>query len=412
MKRKVIFILADAFRYDYIYKFNLRFFKIMIEKKKYFYVKKVIPSTGFCEIVEYITGKEALEHRMFTQITVRDGWYLLKLSNFLKFLDRAYYNNPLRKIPKIRGIYKSLIDSVINEILRKFISSDVINVRYNIPISFLPFLKAVESKYEYDSFEFGGDSNLFVWMRKKKVSYDIDDFIKHNRVKGTDEDRLNRLEEKIRKKILKDFTLLYIGYGELAHFYGTNHPFVRKKIEEFCERVKKIFNLLKQNYKDFVLIIMGDHGMIDVYKYVNVINVFKKVLREVNKELLLFVDYIYFIDSTLFRVWFRDKKMVKPVQEKLFYYLKGVIEMDNELLSYLGKFRPNYGDIILLLKPGHMFFPDFFNIKPNKGMHGYWNKYPEQFGMLIAIGTGLQKFSLVEKMKLSEVKNFIQTLWE
>jgi len=230
--RKVIFILADAFRYDYINKLDMRFLKKKVDKKeRCFYVKKIVPSTGFCEIIEYVTGKETLEHGMFTQITIKEDWYSMDSSTrLLQLVNRVYYQNPFRKIPKIRGIYRILFDSVIDKILlKKNISPEMINVRYNIPLHFLPFLEPTESKYEYDSFDFGGRDNLFVWMREKNISYDIDDFVKHNKVKGTDEDRLNRLKEKIRKRKLKDFTLLYIGYGELAHFYGTESEFFKKK---------------------------------------------------------------------------------------------------------------------------------------------------------------------------------------
>ena len=90
--KKVVCILSDALRYDYINKYNLTFFKERINQKKCFYAEKIIPATGYCEIVEFITGKETQVHNMFTQITAKQDWYN-KISN--KFLNglNVIYNN-------------------------------------------------------------------------------------------------------------------------------------------------------------------------------------------------------------------------------------------------------------------------------------------------------------------------------
>ena len=55
--------------------------------------------------------------------------------------------------------------------------------------------------------------------------YDIQDYVYHNKVKGSDIDRLNRLLNKIKTKKLRDFTLIYVGYGEIAHIVGKDDLF-------------------------------------------------------------------------------------------------------------------------------------------------------------------------------------------
>ena len=87
----------------------------------------------------------------------------------------------------------------------------------------------VSHYYEYDSYEFGGEENLFVQLKAMGVEYDIEDFVKHNKVKGSDKERLIRLQEKVKKEKLKDFTLLYIGYGEIAHFTGKEAVYFKIK---------------------------------------------------------------------------------------------------------------------------------------------------------------------------------------
>ncbi len=56
--KKVICILSDALRFDYIEKQDMKFLKEITGKGDCFYVEKIISGLGFCEIVEYVTGKD------------------------------------------------------------------------------------------------------------------------------------------------------------------------------------------------------------------------------------------------------------------------------------------------------------------------------------------------------------------
>jgi predicted AlkP superfamily pyrophosphatase or phosphodiesterase len=401
---KVICILSDALRYDYIEKHDMKFLKEMVNENNCFYVKRILPSTGFCEIIEYVTGKEAENHGMLTQITSKKDWYNVRPNKLLNILTQSNEIIPLNRIPRINRVYSNIVDNILG----KYISADMVNVRYNIPFNLLPFLEPTESKYEYDNHDFGGDDNIFIWMKKNGISYDIDDFVKHNKIEGSDKDRLNRLKNKILQNTLKDFTLLYIGYGEYAHFLGTDSERFGTLLRDYSKQLMEIYNLLNDNYDEFQLMILGDHGMIDVNNGINIKHIVHDVMKKMNLKYL--DDYIYFIDSTLFRMWVKNENLIDDIEHELINKLGGCIEEDAETFNYFNKFKPDYGNIILLLKPGYMFFPDFFNTKINKGMHGYLNKYPEQSGTLIGFGRNV-KGGYKESMNLSEVKRYIQTLW-
>lgn len=383
----------------------MKFLNEVIKKGDCFYVEKVIPSTGYCEIIEYITGKETEEHRMFTQITAKADWYQIDTNPFLTFLNFIDTLFPFKKLPKIKIAYSLILDKFLSY---SNLPEEVINVRYNIPLNLLPRLQPIESKYEYDSLDFGGEENLFVWMKEHNISYDIDDFVNHNKVKGTDKERLDRLENKIVNKGLKEFTLIYIGYGELAHFWGTCSERFGEVLRSYSERIRDLNNLFCGTYDNSQFIILGDHGMVDVVSCLNIRSIINNILGERNLKYLK--DYIYFIDSALIRVWLREKGLVQLIEEKLVQSLTDNIEYDQELRNYLDKFKPKFGDIILLLRAGYTFFPDFFNVLKNKGMHGYLNRYKEQAGTMISFGTDVKPV-FKESIKLSEVKSYIQDLW-
>ena len=203
---------------------------------------------------------------------------------------------------------------------------------------------------------------------------------------------------------LQDFTLLYIGKGEIAHITGTNNPYFHKVMKEYDTKLNRIYNLLKENYKDeFAFIILGDHGMVDVDTYIDV----KPILNMISKmKIRLGYDYVYFIDSTCFRLWIRDgtkvEKIDRAIKECLDPYLD--YSIDNTIID------TKYGDLIYFVKPGIMFYPDFFNNSRKRGMHGYQNKINEQMGMCIAIGK--VKKGIKDCEELTSIKNLVKEIME
>jgi hypothetical protein len=406
--KKVVFILSDALCGEYIEEFNLEFIKNTKSSK----IEKIYPSTGYCEIVEYVTGMDSEEHQMLTQVNAVQDWYKNKIPWKVKFID-VIFNGKFWKIPKIKGFHKIYIYDLLSRYLENFYKKSLINVRYGIPIQFLSFFEPIESQYDYDSYLFGGDKNLFQQLIEKKVSYDISDFVEHNKIKGSDNSRLENLKNKIQNKKLKDFTLLYIGFGEIAHVLGSKDEKFKKTMQAYDKKLQDIYSTLKDKYLDFDLIILGDHGMIDVTHHVDILKTFKEVIKDYDQNLKLFKDYIYFIDSTMFRVWFKDSKHSVCFEKKLKNNIdiSKYIENSKKTDSYLNKFKPKFGEIILLLKPGNIFYPDFYNNKANKGMHGYLNNYERQQGVMIHFSSGSVKAN-VKEAKLSEMKNYVLDIYE
>ena len=196
MNKKVVFILSDAFRYDYVFKHNLSFLKEKVISNQVHLIKNIHPSTGFCEIVEYVTGQSSLEHGLLSQITASSQWFEKKSPLYIRFLGFVFRFSFFKRIRKIRGVFQ-----LVMEYLLSFSSlpKEILRVRYNIPPHFLPYLVPTESKYDYDSPDFFGSKNLFCWMKSKNIQYDLDGFVKYNKVVGTDQDRINQLLQKNRQ---------------------------------------------------------------------------------------------------------------------------------------------------------------------------------------------------------------------
>ena len=407
--KKVICILSDAHCYDYSKKFDLEFLKSIDSKN---IVKKVIPSTGYCEIVEYVTGQNSIEHNMLTQVNAIEDWYKIKPSFFYKVIT-CIFDNKLWKLPKFKGFHNKYLYRIISYILKFYLNDTLINVRYNIPLRKLPFLKAIESIYDYDSIDFGGNNNLFRKLLELNCDYDIQDYVYHNKVKGSDIDRLNRLLNKIKTKKLRDFTLIYVGYGEIAHIVGKEDDLFRTKFVQYDKLLQEIYHAISQNYKDYDLLILGDHGMINVHNYVDAKKIISDTFNNLLPELKIYEDYFYFIDSTMIRIWLKNKQNIKLLKSIFLENLGNYIESDTSTFEYLDNFTPEYGDLIFLLKPHTVYYPDYYNISKVKGMHGYLNHYNDQHGVMFHLSSDENlNLKAIKSLELSELNSYIYNLFK
>ena len=396
--KPVIFILADAFRYDYIEKHSLKYIESIIKESETEVSEKLYPSTGYCEIIEYFTGQESHEHGMFSQITAVDNWKEKKTPILFDFLEP--FDHFFSGIRKVRFVW----NKITQKILPLFVDKNTANIKYRVPLSILNRFVPTESLFEYDSYEFGGEKNVFVNMKSNNISYDLDDFVKHNKISGLDCDRFSRLNEKIDNNQLSDFTMIYISAPEYAHFHGVDGVETRNKLQEFDISVGELQHKLKAKYNnDYDLFIVGDHGMLDVLDSINIQEVINNISKKYSYK--LGTDYLYFIDSTVCRLWYSSDEIKCTFEEFILEELGGNLELSSDVICYLEQFKPKYGDSIFLVKANKVYFPDFFNGIPNKGMHGYLNHYEGQQGCVIWNGTHSRK--LPPKIKLSEVKDLI-----
>ena len=103
-------------------------------------------------------------------------------------------------------------------------------------------------------------------------------------------------------------------------------------------------------------------------------------------------DFIYFLDSTMVRIWFLKK--VEPnvkldiVNNDLFL-THGFFPNKDFLKENNIPIDEKFGDILWIARPGVLVHPDFFNNSPNKGMHGYDPNDEHSKGLFISNGPNI-----------------------
>ena len=348
MKKKLLIILLDAFRYDYF-----------SEKLTPFMYKL---SNGKSGKIESVLGySEAVKQSLIT------GTYPSKNGLWAEFiLKSTFHSNWIRSLPLDHFPHS------INVGIRYFISTIFKVELRNIPIPLLEYFDHPTRDAQIPT--------LFDIFSEKEIRF--------SEIDGPKGKKLINIIEEI-KHSSPDVVFVKIPDLDLiGHIYGTHSRQVYKSVSRLDELVGKIVFFFKDIWKDlFEIIIMSDHGMVKVRNYINL-----------NKHIKGYVDekkeFVAFYDATIARFWFKKESARNKVIEILNRLQIGRVLNKNELKKYGVFFSDNrYGELIFLLNPGNVIFPNFYSVLPfpPRGMHGYDPEFTDMFGIVLFPNHVLEK---------------------
>ena len=168
--------------------------------------------------------------------------------------------------------------------------------------------------------------------------------------------QLSKMDVSVERHFAKKDWIEFIYFGELddmGHKYGPNSDEIKEAVRDIDERMKGL---------DFDLI-FSDHGMV-----------------EVSKTLEVPITDDCFLDSDMARYW-GDEEELNAIGEKLSFE-------DGEILNWPDK---RFGDLIFLAKTGRLIYPNFFNDRIVRGMHGYDGKDKEMKAFYVLNEKGERK---------------------
>ena len=379
---KVLFILVDALRSSYVNNEDMPFLFNLSQKN--LTVKKIVPSPGFCERSEIFTGLDIYDTGNFSAIG-----FMPENSNY------KYIKNEI----SIAKFFSKLNKEYVRKIFNRY--------REHCHILPRPYLIPYESLMNFALTEDGQikfieHDDIFQQLTDSKKTYTLDGFTSLSAVKPMPKNIVSFAENNIKKKI--DFIPIYIGEIDMyGHKYGNNQSNMQPFLRDVDNKLKQLHEIAHNN--DYVFSVLGDHGMVPVYKKIDIQHSIKKL------DLKLSRDYEVFYDSTMARFWFfseKSKNQIIDCLKKDFYDL-GVIITESNALKYripldikTKNNLPIYGEVIFCCHPGIIISPDYFNSK-NKiinGMHGYLENNLE-FGCGFYTSTfGNEQ---IEKMRLLDI---------
>ncbi|HQH11236.1 MAG TPA: alkaline phosphatase family protein [Candidatus Sumerlaeota bacterium] len=384
----VLFIVADAFRYDYFTPPNTPTMWRLAESG--LYVRRLRPNFGFCERAETFTGTRPDANGFFTALTYdetnseflsfkKDIWLLSLFdwrAEFMRRYIRRFYRDWFKKVRRVNQPV------------------------YEIPLKILPRIALTEDLRDLHQPNWSNIETIFDVMRESGKTFYYDTFASLTMPMGGDDDRVNQICRAF-QETPRDFYLLYIGEGDgTGHDYGPESVQTAAMTRRVDKRIKIVSDAFFEAFPDGRMLIIGDHGMLEV---AGILDAQSKILRTGRKAgLRAGRDFDYFLDSTLVRLWFRTEKSGDIFRDLFntdaaFCNEGHVMTCEEAARLHVPPPDGRYGDLIWIAHPGALIFPDFFHFrKICRGMHGYETHIPAQQGFALAVGRDIEQAEIQE----------------
>jgi len=208
-------------------------------------------------------------------------------------------------------------------------------------------------------------------------------------------------------KILEDLDgshgFAFVHLSELdttGHQHGPGSVELQKELLNTDVLCSLLMEHLEKVYESFDCLFFGDHGMLSVRDTFNVQESLDTLGSEVHEQ------FLYFIDSTLVRFWFKTSEAKERVSQLFVDSEKGHWLTENEGRKY-GIFGINSknGEAYFLARPGVVFHPNFFQSQgaPPKGMHGYAPDIDDNRGLFMLYQSKVQEARQAEIVKAEQL---------
>jgi hypothetical protein len=178
---------------------------------------------------------------------------------------------------------------------------------------------------------------------------------------------------------------VYLALPDLdsyAHRYGMESQEYTRKIQQLDQWLQQLHSTLLKRYShDSQMIVLSDHGMVDVTTgyYLQI----EDMLVPSRKD-----TYTYFLDSTLMRIWVHDSSLYEPIRDYLDHLNVGTV-LDRQDRSQYGIKSRAFGDFVFVLNEGVVFHPSSLSNSIPKAMHGYHPELASQKAVFAAWGATL-----------------------
>lgn len=175
-----------------------------------------------------------------------------------------------------------------------------------------------------------------------------------------------------------NFKTIFAPFGELdtlTHEYGVGSKEHLTKISDLDAWINELIQRLHEKNSQGKFVIISDHGMVDVSQTVT-------LDLEHHFGTCGESSYLYFIDSTMLRVWIFDDSLQSGISNYLGNIEGGQI-LDFDLRKRYGVASPEFGDLFFVLDEGVVFHPSFMGRGLPKAMHGYLPEFLSQAGIFL-----------------------------
>lgn len=272
-------------------------------------------------------------------------------------------SSPFRKLKSIKGLLGNFGDNrYLNWFFRnaiKFICGfDSLNIPYKFIDMFAPCGCPVYSK------NFLGFKLWPSEITEQDIIFD------------TDEKRYELAKEKVMKD--KGLFLFFVKLDRVAHKFGLDSNEYENSFNCLSDWINNLYDKFRSFCPNGHIVVLSDHGMSKI----------KRVVQfdlEKNFPYAGLRSYVYFLDTTMLRVWYLDLKAKSAIESFLNNKDYGRLLTEQERIDF-GIANKKWADSIFLLNEGYVFDPSFLEKGHPLAMHGYHPHLPWQKGIFLYSG--------------------------
>ncbi|MGI9830093.1 alkaline phosphatase family protein [Vibrio vulnificus] len=263
-------------------------------------------------------------------------------------------------------VFKSILthNNPINYIYRK-LEAKITSNNANIPLG----MKDVFINNGY--YPLASKDNL----TKVNIKYDKYDF-KLPCINKEIEFLQNLIEE---SEKIEPYTFICLNsIDHIGHIKGTASKYYKRHLNKLLHKVNQLIKNFITKYGESDIILLSDHGMSNAPKKVS-INLESQFGPQSNNT------YVYFVDSSVLKVWCADSALKSKIKNYLASLEYGVC-LDDEQLDHYGV-DSNIADLVFVVKSNFFIEPQYFGFGLKSkvmGMHGALPTCSDQFGILLS----------------------------
>jgi len=392
----VVLIILDAFRWDYVN--ESRTPELVDLARHGLYVRRLRTTPGFTQRTAIFCGCWPDSSGKFSMYAFRRRgprrYAFLRLVP-PKLLERVDSSELASRI--VRRALRDLA-RVLDRRGTYFPPSE-------IPVSVLPYLDVTEDRRPiFSRGALAPCESLFDVLRENRRPII---FLMHPVAQGDDDWVYRQLVAPERKWPERVFVAAQFSSSDaVIHHAGVGSEEAERVVRRISRWVGKVKEALDRRFDDYALVLIGDHGMVNVDSAVDIEGKIQNYASTLGCRVAK--DYFYMLNSTIAHLWSfsaRGEKLLEKVQSDSDFQRYGFfvdIEMRKRLR--IPSNVAEYGNLLWAAKEGILIFPDFFHRKAKcRAMHGYLHGGPGGNGMLIVYRPGRSTCTDLEEAALVDV---------
>src|SRR6266571_567206 len=356
---RVIAILVDALRYDYVNREDTPF---LYELGHQGTALPLRPILGYSDAIRatIFTGTYPDRHGYWMSYRYSPGTSPFKAFTALRAIDH---------IPSdlIRRGTKFLLTSTICRLLARIKGYSSLHL-HNIPFSIIDQFDATIQRSMLDVNPFPNFPTLFDVLREKEIPFAyVDSSVLKRRLLNA----VNKVPSRT------EFAMVYLHYvDEASHWFGLDSETFKRTIRSIDSLVSYIVKRLSKPGEKPALFVFSDHGMI-------------KEKKRLDLSFLMKLDgfgtrFIFASDATMVRLWYPDpssREQIRNAVERTGHCR--LLSPEEKMRLRIGVDNLYYGEDIFLFDPGYVIFPNSYSYVRPKAMHAYTPDDPSQRGIFI-----------------------------